>query len=50
MPSGPAYLIASSAEGDRALDTILKKPGGISQKYHLSKTQLGDFQQELLAG
>jgi len=49
-PPDQRYLIASSAEGDRALDTILKAPGGIAQKYRLDKTQLEAFQQELLGG
>jgi hypothetical protein len=44
------YLITSSPEGDRALETILKAPAGIAQKYRLDKTQLEEFQQQLLGG
>jgi hypothetical protein len=49
-PPEQRYLIASSVEGDQALDVILKAPGGITQKYRLNKTQLESFQQQLLGG
>ena len=49
-PPDQRFLIASSPEGDRALDAILKAPGGIAQKYRLEKAQLEAFQQQLLGG
>ncbi len=44
------FLIASSAEGDRAVETILKAPDGIAQKYGLNKAQREAFKMQLLGG
>jgi hypothetical protein len=49
-PPEQRYLIASSMEGDQALDAILKAPGGLAQKYRLNKAQLETFQQQFLGG
>ena len=49
-PPDQRYLIASSPEGDSALETILKAPAGNAQKRHLDTEQLEIFKQQLLSG
>jgi hypothetical protein len=44
------FLIASSPKGDQAVETILKAPDGIAQKYVLNKAQRDAFKLQLLGG
>jgi hypothetical protein len=44
------FLIASAPEGDRALESILRSPDGIAQKYQLGETQLDSFKSQLFNG
>jgi hypothetical protein len=50
MPTGQRFLIASNAVGDRAVESILKAPDGIAQKYGLNKAQRDAFKLQLLGG
>jgi len=49
-PLDQRFLIASSPEGDQAMETILKAPDGIAQKYHLNRIQIDAFKLQLLGG
>ena len=49
-PPEKRFLIASAPEGDRALESILRSPDGIAQKYRLGEAQLDSFKSQLLNG
>jgi hypothetical protein len=49
-PPEKRFLIASSPEGDQAVENILRSPNGIAQKYQINEMQLDSFKSQLLGG
>jgi hypothetical protein len=50
LPPDERFLLASSETGESAVEKILKKSGGLAQKYRMNKKQISAMQAQFLDG